>query len=144
QAYPAYRNAFREYYRILQQRNRLLKEIREGRGNNQLLESWTEKFIDSGSRLVLYRLRGLEEIRSALKEYHHWISGTKEEMDCTYWGCGAGRKLEQRAIAEEMGRCLRRQRGEEIRRGMTLAGPHRDDLILTINRTHGCADATDP
>jgi DNA replication and repair protein RecF len=39
---------------------------------------------------------------------------------------------------------LRRRRGEEIRRGITLAGPHRDDLLLTINRAHGCADANDP
>ncbi|HHU82818.1 MAG TPA: DNA replication/repair protein RecF [Firmicutes bacterium] len=144
QAYPAYRNALREYYRILQQRNKLLKEFREGRGNNQLLESWTESFLESGSRLVLYRLRGLEEIRAALKEYHCWISGTREEINCSYWGCGAGQQLEQRAIAEEIGRCLRRRRGEEIRRGITLAGPHRDDLLLTINRAHGCADANDP
>ncbi|NLZ43725.1 MAG: DNA replication/repair protein RecF [Clostridia bacterium] len=135
QAYPAYRNALREYYRILQQRNKLLKEFREGKGNNQLLETWTESFLESGSRLVLYRLRGLAEIRAALKEYHRWISGTKEEIDCTYWGCGAGRQLEQSAIAEEIDRCLRRRRGEEIKRGITLAGPHRDDLLITID-TH--------
>lgn len=141
QAYPAYRNALREYYRILQQRNKLLKAFREGKGNNQLLETWTESFLESGSRLVLYRLRGLEEIRASLKEYHRWISGTKEEIDCNYWGCGAGRQLEQSAIAEEIDRCLRRRRGEEIKRGITLAGPHRDDLILTINRAHGYANA---
>lgn len=137
QAYPAYRNALREYYRVLQQRNKLLKEFREGRGNNQLLESWTEKFIESGSRLILYRLRGVEEIRAAVKEYHRWISGIREEMDCTYWGCGTGREPEEKMIEEEFARCLRRRRGEEIKRGITLAGPHRDDLILTIKTPSG-------
>lgn len=147
QAYPAYRTALREYYRVLQQRNKLLKDFREGRGNNQLLESWTEKFIESGSRLTLYRLRGLAEIRRSVKEYHRWISGTKEEMECTYWGYGTGQKtgeeLEERAIAEELAGVLRRQRGEELRRGMSLAGPHRDDLILTMN-THPGAPAGNP
>src|SRR5690606_13888614 len=111
------------------------------------LESWTEKFIESGSRLTLYRLRGLAEIRRSVKEYHRWISGTKEEMECTYWGYGTGQKtgeeLEERAIAEELAGVLRRQRGEELRRGMSLAGPHRDDLILTMN-THPGAPAGNP
>jgi len=40
-------------------------------------------------------------------------------------------------IAEEFARCLRRRRGEEIKRGITLAGPHRDDLILTIKTPSG-------
>ena len=92
QAYPAYRNALREYYRVLQQRNKLLKEFREGRGNNQLLESWTEKFIESGSRLVLYRLRGWK--RSGSLRNTTVDLGTREELALT-GVAGAGRQLEQ-------------------------------------------------
>lgn len=133
QAYPAYRNALREYYRILKQRNKLLKNFQEGRGDKRLLESWTEKFINGSSRLILYRLRGLEEIRSSIKEYHSRISGTREEMTCIYRGSGAGKEPEQKAIEEEIERCLQKRRSEEIRRGITLVGPHRDDLVFSVN-----------
>jgi len=132
QAYPAYREAGRKFLRILKQRNKLIKKIQEERKYYHLLDSWTQEFITSSSQVIFYRLRGLKEIEPWIKEYHRRIAGAGEELQCSYQGCVPGMEPEQPAIEEEIGRCLERKKNVEIKRGMTLVGPHRDDLILTL------------
>lgn len=142
QAYPAYREAVGKFFRILKQRNKLLKEIQEERKDDHLLDSWTQEFITCSSRVIFYRLRGLKEIGPWIKEYHRRIAGAGEELECSYQGCVSDIEMEQPAIEEKLSRCLERKKMAEIRRGMTLVGPHRDDLILSLRdkgdlRTYG-------
>src|SRR5690606_25174513 len=114
------------------QRNKLLKEIQEERKDDHLLDSWTQEFITCSSRVIFYRLRGLKAIDPWVKEYHRRIAGDGEELECSYHGCVSDLETEQAAIEEQISRCLERNKRVEIRRGMTLVGPHRDDLVLSL------------
>ncbi len=142
QAYPAYREALRKFFRILKQRNKLLKELQEEWKDDHLLESWTQEFITCSSRVIFYRLRGLKAIAPWVKEYHRRIAGAGEELEFSYQGCASDLEMEEAAIEEQLRRCLERNKRAELRRGMTLVGPHRDDLVLSLKnigdlRTYG-------
>jgi DNA replication and repair protein RecF len=134
QAYPRYRVAFQKYYRALFQRNALLKKVKYRENVGASLEVWTEKLIEEGSKVLFYRLKVLHEIEDWIKDYHRRISGDKEEIDCTYEWSVANQESSIEQIKKELYIDLRNKRDDEFRRGITLVGPHRDDISILLNK----------
>jgi DNA replication and repair protein RecF len=131
----AYGVAQSDYAKVLRQRNRALKD----QATDALLASLTDQAAGAGARLLSLRTRLLWRIRPFFVEAHETISDG-EEADVSYadrsglepeqWREGVGREEARQALATQMEQRAR----EERARGMTLAGPHRDDVVFTVGR----------
>lgn len=120
---PSYFFALTRYIRVVRQRNRLLREAVPG----PELVPWDEQLIELGAALTERRREFVAALARRARARHARIAGN-EELDVVYLSA-AGDGEERRALAA----ALAARRGEEIRRGATLVGPHRDDLRLTVN-----------
>jgi len=139
-----------DYDRVLRQRTTLLKSVRAARvAQTQLstLEVWDERLADLGSQLIVERLALVERIRPHVAEAYRRIAGGEHTADLaarlSILGAGdddetadAGGEVPTLAAEEVRAAftaALARVRRSEVDRGLTLVGPHRDDLVLTLN-----------
>lgn len=147
---PAYRQDLIDYQQVLVQRNNLL---RLGAPAAEL-EVWDEQLVATGARLMAKRARAVKRLWRLAAAAHHQITAGREELRLGYLaaaGAGATRvavDLEDEpasrvaAFREQLAGELSRVRPAELRRGMTLLGPHRDDLSLHINGAEARAFAS--
>ena len=124
-----------EYRRVLRQRNRVLFDCKVSRTDaGELLEPWNEELVDRGARIVHRRHRFLEELQPFVGESYGSLAGKNEEPKMTYEpSVGADKSQSEEAIKQVFAKELKRKAGEEKRFGITLVGPHRDELTLEIN-----------
>lgn len=124
-----------EYRRVLRQRNRLLFDAKVSRTDcSDLLDPWNEELIDRGARITHRRQRFLEELQPLVSEAYGAIAGRREETTMTYQPCvEAEEPRSEEAVRETFAKELKRKTAEEKRFGITLVGPHRDELELGIN-----------
>jgi len=124
-----------EYRRALRQRNRILGEMR-ATGSRQVseLEPWTLSIVKYGSRIIRRRLAFVQDFRNPLLDSYRKITGANEVPGVslmTVDGIDSAAELEK--IESGMSERIGEVRNEEFRRGLSLVGPHRDDLALTLN-----------
>jgi DNA replication and repair protein RecF len=110
----------REYLRVVEQRNALLKSSYE----DPTLEVWTTKFLELGGELEALRQRAMKRIRDMATTTYKDISSDTKDLDVTLLNNEGSLSLQE---------ALERSRDEERARGITVVGPHRDDLVLTLN-----------
>ncbi|MBI2849196.1 MAG: DNA replication/repair protein RecF [Chloroflexi bacterium] len=120
-----YRRESSRYYRIVQQRNALLRK----KGDSNLLEPLEQQLCQSGSELVHFRRRLVTRLGELSAGYHGRMSG--ERLSLVYDTSLPGRETPAET-AVDLRRQLAERRGEEQARGVTLAGPHRDDLQVKV------------
>jgi DNA replication and repair protein RecF len=124
QASPSYFFALTRYLRVLRQRNELLRAA----ASMVTLAPWDDQLVELGGVLIERRRSFVERLGVRAVARHVRLGGGDERLEVAYV-CAVGNGDERVA----MRRALEARRGEEIRRGTTLVGPHRDDLRLTIN-----------
>lgn len=139
-AYGALR---RDYARALRHRNALLKEAP---AENDVLGSWTEQVAVLGGKLAAHRAALVDRIAGEAESVYFEISGG-EPLEVNYAAsydtanAGPSGAPDAGALAASIRGRLEALQGEEERRGVTLAGPHRDDVEFRIGgrdaRTHG-------
>lgn len=152
---PRLAGVFGDYERVLRQRTTLLKSVRSARvAESQLstLEVWDERLIDLGSQIVIERSALVDRIRPHVADAYRAIAGDEQRADLavrlSVLGDGpagesnddvdepdarVGRTLEPDQVRDVFAAALARVRRQELDRGLTLVGPHRDDLVLTLN-----------
>jgi len=132
QANPAYYRKLLQYNRVIAQRNTLLKKIREKKAKQELLDSWDEQLAGLAASIVTKRLEALKKLAMLANLMHRKISGSKENLLITYHLSG-----KEQGIPENLNSWyieqLSKIRDMDILRGSTGVGPHRDDIILTVN-----------
>jgi len=136
QAYPAYLQDLLQYRRALRQRNELLARWRRHPASVQpsLLESWQEELVVLGSRLIHRRLRFVQEFAAYLAEAHACLGLTAEIPRIEYVTVAPlDPEADPEAIAAAFRTRLQRLAPREREQGRTLAGPHRDELVLRLN-----------
>ncbi|MGA9120145.1 MAG: DNA replication/repair protein RecF [Bacteroidota bacterium] len=124
-----------QYRRVLRQRNRILHDARwRPAGAKELVEPWTRNLIDLGARIVGRRLQFVAEFSDYVRRTYAFLAGEFEEPSIDYQGFDdfAGSPSEE-AIASRMAEELEQRWDEEVRRGVSLVGPHRDELRLLLN-----------
>ncbi|MDR0405492.1 MAG: DNA replication/repair protein RecF [Clostridiales bacterium] len=123
-----YFHALSQYVKVLEQRNRLLKE----NPGSQSLWVWDEKLVQYGVEVMLHRKRYLATLGGEARNVHGGICG--ERLDVAY-RCGAaiGDFDDREAAARQFLADLERCHGREQRFGMSLSGPHRDDFSIVID-----------
>lgn len=135
---PAYVRALAGYRRALEQRNRLLKNIRESGGaltpsTIELLEAWEEQLVRYGSSVMTERERFISALRPLARQAHAELSKGREELGIRYAPSIEEVPDEREQVVERFRQQLQRVRYEELRRGSTLVGPQRDDLLVFVD-----------
>ena len=144
--------ALHAYEKLLPQRNALLKRINEKRAGAVELEFWDEQLAQNGAVIIAGRQRFLRELEVKARDNHHALTGGLERLSIKYLpsilpradadggqlsfdvlGLDLSRQLAADDIAPQFKAQLQARRNEAIRRGQTVAGPHRDELRLFIN-----------
>lgn len=121
---PSYYRLLSDYHRFLVQRNTYLKQ---GAPDESLLDVYDESLSKIGNRISLIRGDFVDKISKISKEYHREISSNKEDLSITY-------EMNVKAkTPEEYLKILKSARRDDIFRGTTSKGIHRDDLTLRIN-----------
>ncbi len=132
QIYPAYDDRISKYDKIRIQKNNCLKDfLKNGTLNETLIDVYNEQLVITGSNIIYLRKKFLREIEKTAREKHYKISDSENlsvEYDCEY---GSGENISE--IAEGFKKALEEYKQEELRRGLSCVGPHRDDVIFKIN-----------
>lgn len=139
------------YEKALPQRNALLRRIAERRASRAELAYWDEQLAQAGAVLIAERQKFLRELEIRAQSNHHALTGNLETLTLQYQpnflptvegsgqmsfgvlGLDLHRELSAEAIQPQFATQLQSELDEAIERGMTLSGPHRDELRLLIN-----------
>lgn len=151
QSTPAYARILSEYNQALTQRNALLKLLGERGGSSDQLEVWDETLARLGAQIILWRIEAIQQIERLASRVHNELTRGSEILRLSYEPAfdplpkpngQLGLKmdtivdrsrLELNEIQDGFRARLRDIRSEEIARGVTTIGPHRDELRFLAN-----------
>ncbi len=149
-----YRRELEQYRRVLTQRNHLLKSFRHSRPDAGQLAFWDQKLAQHGTYLITRRRNAVARLNEAVQHLHPRLTGEAEWLQLEYCSSvaldadsGLSRQmslLPQRAtpapvdmplhdVADTYLAQLQEIQREEFERGMSLLGPHRDDVRFMAN-----------
>jgi DNA replication and repair protein RecF len=151
QVSPRFAGVFTDYERVLKQRNTLLRTARQtgAKGTSlSTLDAWDDNLIKLGSEIVAARVALVQRLRPLLTEAYQAIAianneprievkssllgaSVSEDDDAT--DLEAIESSDPAAVAEQYRSKVSAVRAKELERGITLVGPHRDDLVLLLS-----------
>ena len=133
----SYAYALIYYKRVLEQRNRLLRDAAKAGGmsssGKQALEVLTEQLIGYGGQIMERRGHFVRSLAIYADRIHRDLVAPDAALHVVYQPGWPGATTSDDPPAEALRKALDVVRTDEMRRGMTLAGPHRDDLQFTVN-----------
>jgi len=146
-----YQAALAEYNKALVQRNALLKQLYERKGDTSQLDFWDDQIATFGAQLIHARIRAVQEMEKLAARAHRELTRANEVLRLSYQPaydplpkvngqlvmsldaavdrCGYTQEQIRKGFLESLGKL----RYEEIARGMTTIGPHRDELRFLAN-----------
>jgi DNA replication and repair protein RecF len=128
---PGYCRALAHYNQILTQRNALLRDLRERGGEVAQLAFWDEQLVEHGAQIVTRRRECLDDLDGLVRRVHAELTDGAERLRLDYL---PSLNLEDgETVAQAFAAQLRSLRTREIAAGVTLVGPHRDDLAFAID-----------
>ena len=122
---PNYVHFFNLYAKTLEQRNNYLRQIKMENKPEELLEIWDEKLAEYAKEVFFYRSEFIEKIMKKIVEIHNKITDGKEKIQIFYQS-----DFENQKQFKEV---LEKTRKQDINRGYTTKGIHRDDFSIKIN-----------
>lgn len=132
QANPPYYKHLLNYNRMLHQRNNLLKKIREGKSSAELLSPWDEQIANTAATLTQKRLEAVKKLTMLANLHHRKITSSQENLTVAYHINGLNQDKTD-DLKDWYLEQLNQQRRQDIMTGSTSVGPHRDDLIFSVN-----------
>ena len=124
---PRIAGVISDYERAVKQRNSLLKT----RASMDALNPWDKQVAELGGELITLRMLALDELKPIFNQVYKDISDTKP-AEIVYKSSIENPSLNQDENSEKIMERLVNNRGAELDRGLTLTGPHRDDLLLIL------------
>ena len=132
---PNYDAALTEYNRILEQKNRILKDRYENPALLEILPEYNARLCQVGALLISYRARFFRGLGKAAADYHGRFSGGNEDFSLEYKTVSTVEdpfapvaELNQALLAH-----LDAHYRAELESGQCLTGPHRDDFTVTLS-----------
>ncbi len=112
------------YNKIVNQRNKLLKDISFNSGLKETLSIWDSQLVSFGSKLIEKREMFISQLCDIIREIHSKLSGGKEKLKIVY---------EKNVEIDDFEEKLKKSQEKDITLKQTTAGPHRDDIIFIVN-----------
>lgn len=131
---PAYFYELQQYAKIMFQRNTTLKNADSERIDENMLDVWDRHIARTGAKIISERMSLIKRLDSFAGLRHEKLTNHSELLNLLYKPSIAFNKnaaIED--IEAAFKRTLYKNRQEELRRGATLAGPHRDDIDILLN-----------
>ncbi len=122
QIYPKYIEISKNYIRAVTQRNSILKDIKFDSTLKIMLEAFENEIIENGEKIIKYRLRYLELLKEFLPCIYRDLSGG-EELKIGYLS----------TVKTDFREELKQNLNDDILKGITTKGPHRDDVAFCVN-----------
>ena len=142
---PRFAGVRSDYERVVRQRNALLKSagatIRSGRGDVRTLDVWDSHLATAGAELLAGRLRLVSLLAPDVAKAYAQVSDGQGQAVITYRtslgedvadGSAVGGAPGRELLAARLLEALAKARPQELERGVSLVGPHRDDLQLNL------------
>lgn len=137
QTSPRYVHALGSFRKALEQRNRLLRDLRDGRAGadaRACLPAWNYQLISHGARLIARRRLFIDRLSQLAEEVHRILSDETDILKILYQPSFPIDDLtSDHAIEARYGEALEMSARDELARGTTLRGPQRDDVLFTVN-----------
>lgn len=135
QVYSNYYHQLQVYNKILQQRNHVLKHIKET-GIRQDLSIWDEQIVDISVDIYESRFNLIKLLSEYVSVYHKQIANPNEKVELKYVSSIDGidtENFDKEKMKNYILSFLEKNHYKEIARGQSLYGPHRDDIEFFIN-----------
>ena len=113
-----------QYNKIINQRNKLLKDFYFNTDLNETLQVWNMQLVTYGKQIISRREKFVEQLNEIIFDIHKNLSGGKEELTIIY---------EPNVGEDEFENKLKSSQERDIKLKMTSVGPHRDDFCFMIN-----------
>lgn len=123
---PMYIHLLSQYNKILDQRNNYLKQIKYENKDRKILDIWDEQLIRIGLKIFEYRKEFIEKINEKIKKIHLETTENIENIEIKY--------KNNVVNEEEYRRKVKMKQEEDIQKGYTAVGIHRDDFEIFINK----------
>ena len=112
------------YNHIVNQRNRLLKDLYQNPSLRETLEIWDIQMLQYGKKIIEKRRDFVRDLNYVIQDIHRNLTGGEEHLEVIY---------EPSTESECFEETLKKNRERDMRMKMTSAGPHRDDLCFMVN-----------
>ena len=126
-----------DYDRVLKQRNALLKSSGPARRNNldsvlTTLDIWDEQLVNFGSQIIFSRNEIIKELLPYVVKSYAELAPSSKALNISYQPNVLSETFELTEIVTMMKENLKSRQKDELDRGLTLVGPHRDDVEISI------------
>ena len=122
---PNYMHNLSLYVKTIEQRNNYLRQIKEEKKSENMLDIWDEELAKYAVIISNYRQEYMEKIKEKIKQIHTEITDNKENIEIEY--------LTECESKENYINLLKQRRKLDIIKGHTTKGIHRDDFMIYIN-----------
>ena len=134
QCYPSYLKCYSDYKKALENRNCLFKFLAKGLYVDKTeIDSWSYSMADYASYVYLMRAEYIKRLAPHAEKILSEISGGGEKIQLVYDSDIEEEKADREAVREEYFKLLSENRDRECAAGVSLFGPHRDDLKIKIS-----------
>jgi DNA replication and repair protein RecF len=126
-----------DYDRVLKQRNALLKSAGPARKNNldsvlETLDVWNDQLVNFGSQIIFARNQIINDLLPYASKSYAELAPTSKALNIKYLPNVATESMTQTDLVVAMKDKLQERQQDELDRGLTLVGPHRDDMEVMI------------
>jgi DNA replication and repair protein RecF len=132
-----YLRSLQQYNRVLLQRNSLLRLIRDRQAKPDQLAYWDHQLVELGAYVIDRRREAVQALNALAEEIHPALTGRQELLQVSYrpnLGASEPEPLAPLAeLPEQLRRAIQAAQTREIAQGVSLVGPHRDDLYFTTD-----------
>lgn len=113
-----------QYNKIINQRNKLLKDFYQNSDLSETLQVWNMQLVTYGKQIIRRREKFVEQLNEIIFDIHKNLSGGKENLKIIY---------EPNVLEDELEKKLKISQERDIKLKMTSVGPHRDDFCFMVN-----------
>ena len=132
---PNYDAALTEYHRILDQKNRILKDHFENPAVLAILPEYNQRLCQVGALLISYRARFYEGLEKSAAKFHSQFSGGVENFSLQYKTVSTVTDpfAPVAKLTQDLQEHLERHYRAELETAQCLTGPHKDDFTVSLN-----------
>ncbi|XEC95016.1 DNA replication/repair protein RecF [Paenibacillus tarimensis] len=134
QVQPGYLHTLQQYGKVLLQRNNYLKSASPGAAAQTMLDVWNTQLAEYGVKIIKKRQSFIHKLERWAGTIHSGITAGSEKLRIVYRpSIEINDSPEESVLFEQFMIKLTQVKDQELRRGVTLVGPHRDDMVFFIN-----------